>query len=234
MSNLCVIPARGGSKRIPRKNIKNFCGKPIIAYSIEAALQSNCFDKVIVSTDDQEIADIAIQYGAEVPFLRSKDLADDFTGTTAVIADSIRKLSLASYDYDYTCGLYATAPFVRVADLRYAVEELVIHKSKYIFAVTEYPFPIQRAIMLHEDNHVSMFDDDHFNTRSQDLISAWHDAGQFCWGDSQSWLDHKQVFTPESRAIKLPRYRVQDIDTIDDWLMAEYMYRAIESMIGEE
>lgn len=232
MSTLCVIPARGGSKRIPRKNIKDFYGKPIIAYSIEAAIDSGCFDKVIVSTDDEEIAIVAQQYGAEVPFMRSTELSDDYTGTTAVIADAIQQLSKQEFDASYTCCLYATAPFIQIEDIQNSYTLIKAGNLSYAFGITDYAFPIQRAIKLDNNHRVSMFDDEQFNTRSQDLARAWHDAGQFYWGKSQAWLDNTLVFSPESAGYKIPRYRVQDIDTIEDWMMAELMYQAIADIVS--
>ncbi len=231
MSNLCVIPARGGSKRIPRKNIKDFCGKPIIAYSIEAAINSGCFDKVIVSTDDEEIAAIAKLYGAEVPFMRTNSLSDDYAGTTAVIADAIHQLSKQEFEVSYTCCLYATAPFIRIEDLKTSYDLIKTGNLSYVFGVTDYASPIQRALKLDSHNRVGMFDDKQFNTRSQDLEVAWHDAGQFYWGKSQAWLDNKKVYSSDSLAIKIPRFCVQDIDTLEDWMMAELMYSSFKNKI---
>lgn len=202
----------------------------MIAYSIEAALNSGCFDKVVVSTDDEEIATIAKQYGAEVPFMRSKDLSDDYTGTTAVIADAIRQLSKQGFEAGYTCCVYATAPFIQIEDLKKSYDLIQTGRLSFAFGVTEYAFPIQRAIKLDNNHRVSMFDDEQFNTRSQDLEPAWHDAGQFYWGKSQAWLDNTLVFSSDSAGYKIPRYRVQDIDTLDDWTMAELMYHAIANI----
>lgn len=224
---LAVIPARGGSKRIPRKNIKSFCGKPMIAWSIEAALQSRCFDQVIVSTDDQEIAEIAQQYGAEVPFMRPAQLSDDHTGTIPVISHAIgwweRETGHRLQD---VCCLYATAPFVQPEDLCEGLLVLTDTGSDYAFSVTSYAFPIQRAIRLTSEGRVDMLYPEHFNTRSQDLEETFHDAGQFYWGRAEAWKDGRQIFTPASAPVPLPRHRVQDIDTPEDWERAQWLFQA--------
>lgn len=224
---LAVIPARGGSKRIPRKNIKMFCGKPMIAWSIEAALQSGCFDKIVVSTDDEEIAEVARQYGASVPFLRPQELSDDYTGTIPVIRHAIEWCKADGFDAQLACCIYATAPFVRSEDLRRGRDVLEQTSSDYAFSVTSYAFPIQRAIRLTEEGRVQMFNAEHFNTRSQDLVESFHDAGQFYWGRSSAWLSEKVIFSPESSAVLLPRHRVQDIDTPEDWVRAEWLHKAL-------
>ena len=230
---LAVIPARGGSKRIPRKNIKEFCGKPMIAWSIEAAKQSKCFDQIIVSTDDTEIAAIAIALGATVPFMRPPELANDFAGTTPVIKHAVQWF----LDHATTtnmmappteiCCIYATAPFLQAADLQNGLAQLVAQKADYAFSVTNYAFPIQRALKITSNQRVSMFQPEHFNTRSQDLENAYHDAGQFYWGKSEAWLSEKVIFQTNSIPVILPRHRVQDIDTPEDWLRAERMFKAL-------
>lgn len=226
---LAVIPARGGSKRIPRKNIKSFCGKPMIAWSIEAALQSGCFDLVVVSTDDAEIAEVARQYGAQVPFMRPTELADDHTGTTAVIAHAIDWFAAQGQTPAQVCCLYATAPFVSVDDLRRGLKVLTDTGSDYAFSVTSYAFPIQRAIRITDVGRVEMFNPAHFNTRSQDLEDAYHDAGQFYWGRTSAWLEERIVFSPASAPVLLPRHRVQDIDTPQDWVRAEWMFKTLQA-----
>lgn len=225
---LAVIPARGGSKRIPRKNIKLFCGKPMIVWSIEAALQSGCFDQVIVSTDDDEIAAVARRHGAQVPFMRPASLADDFTSTTAVIAHAINWFIAHGESPVHVCCLYATAPFVSIQDLQWGLGLLHDTECDYAFTVTNYAFPIQRAIRLTADGRVEMFEPTQFITRSQDLEEAWHDAGQFYWGKAQAWLQNKVIFGPGSAPIKIPRHRVQDIDTPEDWLRAEWLFKAMQ------
>jgi len=225
---VAIIPARGGSKRIPRKNIKEFCSKPMIAYSIEAALESKLFDKVIVSTDDDEIAKIAIQYGAEVPFMRPTELSDDHTATIPVIAHAIEELQKKG-PIEIACCIYATAPFIEVKYLKEAYQSLVRNQSDYAFSATSFAFPIQRAIKLDSKQGVEMFNPEHFNTRSQDLEEAYHDAGQFYFGTAQAWLEARAIFSKASTAVILPRHKVQDIDTMEDFRRAELMYKAISS-----
>lgn len=224
---LAVIPARGGSKRIPRKNIKLFCGKPMIAWSIEAALQSGCFDQVVVSTDDAEIAEVARQHGADVPFTRPAELSDDYTGTVPVIRHAIEWFTQQGRTVEQVCCLYATAPFVTAQDLNRGMQVLQGDDCDYAFSVTSYAFPIQRAIRINGQGRVEMFNPEHFNTRSQDLEEAFHDAGQFYWGRADAWLQGKQIFSPDALPVLLPRHRVQDIDTPEDWARAEWLFKAM-------
>jgi len=225
---LAVIPARGGSKRIPRKNIKLFAGKPMIAWSIEAALASGCFDHIIVSTDDAEIADVARAHGAEVPFMRPSELSDDHTGTIPVITHAVGWQNLHGQAATEVCCLYATAPFVQATDLQRGLQVLQSTGADYAFSVTSYVFPIQRAIRITADQRVDMFQPEHFNTRSQDLPEAWHDAGQFYWGQAQAWLAATPLFSHGSAPVPLPRHRVQDIDTPEDWERAEWLFKAMQ------
>lgn len=229
---LAVIPARGGSKRIPRKNIKLFCGKPMLVWSIEAALQSGSFDQVIVSTDDQEIAAVARQYGATVPFIRPQQLADDHAGTIPVIQHAIEWFNAEGQAVELACCLYATAPFVQAEDIRRGLDILLQTGSDYAFTATSYAFPIQRAIRLTEAGRVAMFNPEHFNTRSQDLEAAFHDAGQFYWGRASAWLRGEPIFGSDSAPIMLPRHRVQDIDTQEDWERAEWLFKAMQAQLG--
>jgi len=226
---LAIIPARGGSKRIPRKNIKLFCEKPMIAWSIEAALQSGCFDQVIVSTDDEEIADVARRYGATVPFVRPAELSDAHTGTIPVIRHAIEWVNAQGQSVEQACCLYATAPFVSPEDIRRGFDTLLDTGSDYAFSVTSYAFPIQRAIRLNAEGRVEMFNPEHFNTRSQDLEEAFHDAGQFYWGKADAWLQGRMIFSPASVPVALPRHRVQDIDTPEDWVRAEWLFKAMQA-----
>ena len=226
--NLCVIPARGGSKRIPRKNIREFCGKPMLAWSIEAAKASGCFDHIIVSTDDDEIAEIARGWGADVPFMRPAHLSDDYVGTTEVIAHAIDWMDRHLVTATLTCCFYATAPFVTPDDIRQGLEVLQSSGAQYAFSVTSYPFPIQRAIRITSNRRVEMFYPEHFNSRSQDLEEGFHDAGQFYWGRAKAWLQGKLLFSPESVPVILPRHRVQDIDTLEDWTRAEWLFKAMQ------
>lgn len=231
---LAVIPARGGSKRIPRKNVKVFCGKPMIAWSIEAAKASGCFDRIVVSTDDDEIADVARDYGAEVPFKRPVDLSNDYIGTAPVTAHAIRWVAEHSAPVEFACCIYATAPFLRVEDIQLGFGLLEESRADYAFSVTSYAFPIQRAIRITDNLRVEMFNPEHFKTRSQDLLEAWHDAGQFYWGRAEAWLADKPLFSQDAVPIMLPRYRVQDIDTQEDWEQAEWIFNAmiIQGKIG--
>lgn len=230
---VAIIPARGGSKRIPKKNIKLFCGQPMISYSIKAAIESNCFDYVIVSTDDVEIANVAIKYGASVPFIRPPELSDDFIGTTPVIHHAINAIEQCiGVKIDMVCCIYPTAPFVQALDIKKGLDILDnISDCEYSFGVTTYAFPIQRAIKIDDSNRVSMFNPEAFNIRSQDLEEAYHDAGQFYWGRRQAWVNELKIFAPYSLPVILPRYRVQDIDTLEDWHCAELMFELIKNRV---
>ena len=224
---LAVIPARGGSKRIPKKNIKDFHGKPLIAYSIETAIKSDLFDKVIVSTDDEEIANIAKKYGAEIPFIRPKELADDYTGTMAVTNHAIKYFKSVGENFDYVCTIYATAPFLQIKYLKEGFEKLKNSDAVYAFSATSMPYPIWRTFKTTKDNRCEMFFPEHYNSRSQDLEEAFQDAGQFYWqklGKKSNGI----MFGKDSIPIILPRYLVQDIDTLEDWKRAEIMYKVIK------
>ena len=219
---LCIIPARGGSKRIPRKNIRSFLGRPMIAWPIATALQSGLFEHVIVSTDDEEIAKVAREHGAEVPFMRPAELADDHTGTGEVVAHAIREMQHVGWRGDAACCLYATAPFTTAEHLRAAHNKLVSGERWYVFAACPYPHPIQRAFRQTSEG-VEMFFPKHQETRSQDLEQAWHDAGQFYWGRAEAWLEQRPVFAPGSAFLPLNPAHVQDIDTEEDWQRAEFL-----------
>jgi pseudaminic acid cytidylyltransferase len=224
--SVCIIPARGGSKRIPRKNIKLFHGKPLISYSIEVALKSKLFDKVIVSTDDEEIAKVAIEYGAIVPFLRPKELSDDFTGTGAVVNHTLEYLKNSGEEFDYCCTIYATAPFLNEKYLIEGFEKLKSSSAKNAFSCTSMPFPIQRTFKITTEQRCEMFWPENFMTRSQDLEEAYQDAGQFYWTKLKEKSD-EIIFGKDSIPILLSRYLVQDIDTLEDWQRAEIMYEVI-------
>lgn len=228
MTTVAIIPARGGSKRIPRKNIKEFCGKPMIAWSIEAAMESGCFDRVIVSTDDEDIAAVARQHGAETPFMRPAQLSDDYTGTIPVIRHAVEWLADNGYAVSQACCIYATAPFVAPEDLKRGQQLLNSEACSYAFSVTSYAFPIQRAIRITGGGRVAMFNPEHFGTRSQDLEEAWHDAGQFYWGTAQAWTQERLIFSEDAAPVTLPRHRVQDIDTPEDWVRAEWLFKAMQ------
>ncbi|TVR83265.1 MAG: pseudaminic acid cytidylyltransferase [Rhodospirillales bacterium] len=224
MKAITVIPARGGSKRIPRKNIRPFCGKPMIAWPIEAARAAGCSEAVMVSTDDPEIAEVSRAFGADVPFVRPASLADDHTGTVEVIAHAAAWYIENVAVPDLICCLYATAPFVTPADLQYGRELIAARGAAYAFSVTTFASPIQRALRVTDTGGVEMFAPEHLNTRSQDLEPAYHDAGQFYWGRTEAWLELMALFTPASVPIILPRHRVQDIDTEEDWEIAERLF----------
>lgn len=227
---LAIIPARGGSRRIPRKNIREFCGKPMIAWSIIAARESGCFDHIVVSTDDDEIADLAKEYGAQVPFRRPEALADDHTPTVPVIAQAVQWFIDNNLAPEEVCCIYATAPFVRPGDLIRGLDILLGSDAAYVFPVASYAHPVQRAIRLRDDGKVEMLYPEHSQTRTQDLQEAYHDAGQFYWGHAKLWLAGLAVIGPGSAPIVLPRYRVQDIDTPDDWKRAEMMFMSAQNI----
>lgn len=225
--NVAVIPARAGSKRIPHKNIRLFHGRPMIAWSIRAALESQLFDRVIVSTDCDQIAAIAEDAGATVPFRRPAALADDFAPTIPVIRHAIDALTSLGERPATVCCLYATAPFVVTGDLIAAHEKLQADPSlDFVFPATTFPFPIQRALRV-SGHQIAMMWPEHANTRSQDLEEAWHDAGQFYVGRREAWLNCEHFFTARAAIIQVPRYRVQDVDTLEDWTRAERMFQAL-------
>lgn len=222
---IAMIPARGGSKRIARKNIKHFCGKPIIEFSIEAALDSKCFDAVIVSTDDAEIADVARHAGAEIPFIRPAKLSDDHATTMDVIRHTLEWYESAGSDLTEICCLYATAPFVTADDLIASYNILKEKECAYVFSATSYAFPIQRAFYLNDGNRVHMFEPEHLETRSQDLVEAYHDAGQFYWCRTDAIRKNLPIFAPHSSPMIIDRSRAQDIDTPEDWEFAQALYK---------
>lgn len=230
MSAVAIIPARGGSQRIPRKNIKLFNGEPMIAHSIRAARVSGVFDQVVVSTDDEEIADVARHYGADVPFMRPADLADAFTGTAAVIQHALCTLDALDQRFDYACCLYATAPLLQACYLRQGLEVLQAAAEKsYAFSVCSFGFPVQRALLIDSDGSLGAMHPEFRSVRSQDLPVAYQDAGQFYWGRSDAWLRGDTVFSELSLPVILPRHLVQDIDSPEDWLRAEYLYAALKA-----
>jgi len=225
--NIAIIPARGGSKRIPRKNIKDFCGKPIIAYSIEVALESGLFDKVIVSTDDAEIAEVAREYGAEVPFIRPAALADDFTGTTAVAAHAIEWLSAQGISIDYACLIYPTAPLLQEKYLKQGFDKVKITGCDFSFSATSYAFPIQRSLRVLENGGVEPMFKEHINSRSQDLEYVIHDAGQFYWGKKRAFETASSLFCELAHPVILENHLVQDIDDDNDWHKAQLLYQQL-------
>ncbi|XOV79328.1 MAG: pseudaminic acid cytidylyltransferase [Aestuariibacter sp.] len=232
--NLAIIPARGGSKRIPGKNIKLFDGKPLIAYSIETALKSGLFEKVIVSTDSKEVQEVAKQYGAETPFIRPESLSNDYAGTRPVTNHAIEYCREHLFEPEYVCCIYATAPFLQKQYLQAGLDKLRADSSKmFAFSVTTFPFPIQRALQK-EASGVSPMFPEFINHRSQDLPEAFHDAGQFYWGSTAGYLSNQKIFSDKGLPVVLPRHLVQDIDTQEDWVRAELMYRAYITFNREE
>ena len=227
--NVAVIPARGGSKRIPKKNIKPFCGKPIIAYSIEAAIASELFNEVIVSTDDKKISETAKEYGAKVPFKRPAELSNDDIGNTQVIAHSVNWMQQQGWKADTVCSIYATAPFIQLNDLRLGYNILQTNKWDFVFAATEYVYPIQRSFRLLNNDSVIMMSPENFPKRSQDLEVCYHDAGQFYWGKSEAWLEKRMIFSEISTVVNIPPYRAVDIDTQEDWKRAELLFEIIKA-----
>ena len=221
---VAVIPARGGSKRIPRKNIKMFHGRSILSWSIEAALSSKCFGQVIVSTDDEEIAEVARTCGATVPFTRPAELSGDHVATIPVVAHALNWLRQNGCVPEFVCCIYATAPFLSVEDLYRGFDLIQQTGGDYVFPVTTFDFPIQRAIRVKETGQVEMFQPEHFSTRSQDLEEAYHDAGQFYWGKAAAWIAGTPFFSPNAWPLKIPKSRAQDIDTEEDWAIAERLF----------
>ncbi len=225
MSAIAIIPARGGSKRIPNKNIRLFAGRPIISYSIQAALDSRLFDRVIVSTDSPEISEIAIQFGAEVPFLRPPELADDETGTAPVIIHTLEWLAKHGKSCEQFCCIYATAPFVQATYLREGLQLLLARGAITAFSVTAYTTPIFRALTINAEGALEMLWPEYEMSRSQDLPAAYQDAGQFYWGDTEMFLRERRLYASVSVPVILPGALVQDIDTPEDWERAERMYQ---------
>jgi len=223
---VAIIPARGESKRIPKKNIKEFLGKPIISYSIKAAIASNLFDKIIVSTDSYEIAQVAIKYGAEAPFIRPKELSGDFLGTHEVVGHALRWLEDFGEVVDYACCIYATAPMIQISDLIKGYDLIKTGNWESVIAATNYSYPVFRSFKKMSSGGLRMVFPEHYNSRSQDLPEVYHDAGQFYWAKSQEWKSKPSGFSENNTIIELPNYLVQDIDTIDDWNKAEKIYES--------
>ncbi|RZS98264.1 pseudaminic acid cytidylyltransferase [Cecembia calidifontis] len=230
MSKLCIIPARGGSKRIPRKNIRDFWGKPIIAYSIEAALQSGLFDKVMVSTDDEEIAGVSVKYGAEVPFMRSASTADDFATTADVLAEVLKKYENEGISFEYACCCYATAPFTTAQRLAEGFNKLITENADSVFPISAFSYPIFRSFKRSDDGRVGMIWPENLNKRSQDFPEAFHDAGQWYWFVVDRFLKSGQLFTNNSIGLEISTLEVQDIDNEHDWHLAELKYGYLQSI----
>jgi pseudaminic acid cytidylyltransferase len=222
---IAVIPARGGSKRIPRKNIKEFAGLPMIAHSLRAAQASGMFEHILVSSDDDEILSVGAAYGGE-PLRRPPELADDHTATIPVIRHAIGWAEAQGWSLEAVCCIYATAPFVRAVDITAGQSLLTANNMDFAFAATTFPYPVFRGL-LHDGRGVRMIFPEHFPTRSQDLPEAIHDAGQFYWGTPRAWKEDERLFTARAAPVMLPRHRVQDIDTAEDWQRAELLWRLL-------
>jgi len=222
---LAIIPARGGSKRIPKKNIKDFCGKPMISWPLDILKESSLVDEIIVSTDSEEVASVVKTLGAKVPFTRPTELADDFTGTAAVIKHAIEWYLANIGSVDYVLTVYPTAVFLSNKDVEDAFNILQSTDGEIVFSGTEYPFPIQRAVYLDDQQRVTMFQPEHYSSRSQDLVKAYHDAGQFYFSKLSAVLNDVSAFSKASRMLVLPRHRVVDIDTMEDFKLAERLFK---------
>ena len=227
MTSLCIIPARGGSKRIPRKNIKLFMGKPIIAYSIDAALTSGVFDEVMVSTDDEEIAGIARQYGATVPFFRSAETSNDYASTVDVLLEVVNRYKESGRVFDTICCLYSTAPFVTAERLKEARNKIsdTVDAS---FTIVEYSYPVQRSLRINDSNYVEMKYPEHLKSRTQDLEKVYHDAGQFYFVKTDALIAERTVWCKRTVPIILSELEVQDLDTLSDWKLAEMKYQLLK------
>jgi pseudaminic acid cytidylyltransferase len=226
---VAIIPARGGSKRIPRKTIRPFAGKPIIAYSIAAAQDCGLFHRIIVSTDDEEIASVARQWGADTPFVRPPELADDHADTNAVTAHALAWLAGHGQPATVACCIYATAPFIAPTDLRRGYHSLVATGKNFAFSVTTFPSSVQRALRILPQGGVVPLFPEWIEFRSQDLEEGYRDAGQFYWGKPGAFLEQVSLYGERTEPVIVPRYRVQDIDTFEDWTQAEMMYAALQS-----
>lgn len=222
--SIAIIPARGGSKRIPNKNIKKFLGEPIICFTIKAALESNLFDSIMVSTDDHKIKEIALEYGAEVPFLRSEKNADDYATTIDVICEVIESYKNVGKSFDYSCCIYPTAPFTTPEKLAYFKKILVNNNFDCVFPILEYSYPIQRALKLSDDQTIEMVNPEYIAARSQDLEARYHDAGQFYWFVTEKLISERKLWTDNTAGIVTSPMEAQDIDNIDDWRLAELKF----------
>ena len=225
---VAIIPARGDSKRIEKKNIKNFCGKPIISRSIEIAHKTKLFDKIIVSTENKEIASIARRYNAETPYIRPFKLAGDRIGTAMVISHAIRWLNSQGEYPHAVCCIYPTAVFAKPADIIKAYKKMINGNWNYVFSATTFQSTVIRSFTKLQNHGVKMLFPSKYNSRTQDLKKTYHDAGQFYWGGKKAWLNNKTILVKKSSHVKLPRWRVQDIDTKEDWIRAELTYKILK------
>jgi pseudaminic acid cytidylyltransferase len=224
MGSVAIITARGGSKRIPRKNIKLFLDKPIISYSIQSALNSGIFEEVMVSTDDEEIAAIAKDHGASLPFMRSTENSNDYAGTAEVLIEVISQYRKIKRNFDTACCIYPTAPFVTAEKLKKAFDLLREKNADSVLPVTEFSYPILRSLKVNEQGQIEMNWPQYYSSRSQDLPKSYHDSGQFYFLNVESLLHHKKLFMPNSFPLIVPETEVQDIDNETDWKLAEMKY----------
>jgi len=222
---VAIIPARGGSKRIPRKNIKPFSGIPVIGRSVETALEAGCFDRVIVSTDDQEVAEVARSFGAETPFMRPAELADDTSPTLPVVHHAVTWLLQSGMDLTHVCCIYPTAPLLLASDIAAGLELLLVSRADYVISCCAFEFPVQRSVGIDANGFLAAEFPEHINSRSQDLKPLYHDAGQLYWGPVKSYVAMLPFFQSRAVPLMIPRLRVQDIDTEDDWARAEFLFR---------
>lgn len=229
-SNVALIPARGGSKRIPNKNIKEFCGKPIISYSIKQAQESQLFQSIVVSTESKKIAKVAENYGAEVPFMRPNKLADDYTGTNAVLIHALKWLEENDISYDYACCIYPVAPLITKKFLIQGYELIRKNKAASVFSVTTYSSSILRSLKINKRNRLESIWPEHKKSRSQDLTEAYHDAGQFYWIDIKKYLKEREILSKDSMPLVIPRHYVIDVDTKEDWIFAEFLFETIKKV----
>jgi pseudaminic acid cytidylyltransferase len=225
--NIAIIPARAGSKRIKNKNLKQFYGKPIIAWSIEEAIKSKCFDEVFVSTDSYSIAEVAKEYGAKVPFIRNSNLSDDHTGILDVIKDAIEQLSSIGYEFENVCCIFATAPFIESNYIHDGLKKIMNNNQIFVLSATTFKYPVQRSFTIDGKKGMQMLFEENYHTRTQDLSEVWHDAAQFYWGSKETWKNANKIFLNSSEIVKIPNIVVQDIDTNEDWKNAELVYKIL-------
>ena len=225
--NIVIIPARGGSQRIKKKNIKDFCGKPIIAYSIEAAKKSKIFDRIIVSTDSDEIANVSKKWGAEAPFKRPENISDNYSTTNDVMFHAVNFIIKDKKNVNAVCCLYPTAPFITPQNLKEGLKKFLTGKWKFVFSATKYSYPVFRSFLKEKDGGLKMLYPKHFKSRSQDFQAVMHDAGQFYWGKPNAWVNKEFSFSQDSTVVELPNWCAQDIDTPEDWKQAEIKYKML-------
>ena len=225
MKKLAIIPARGGSKRIPKKNIKNFLGVPVISYAIKAAIESNAFEKIIVSTDCKEIAEISKKFGAEIPFFRSKQNSNDFASTDDVIQEVLEYYSNIGEDFEYACCIYPVNPFLKVDNINSGLVKLIDNNFDCVFSAVKYSYPIQRAFRIDQEKKIKMLNPKNYLKRSQDLSETFHDAAQFYWFKVSSFIKEKKLWTDNTSVIVIAESEVQDIDNKTDWEIAEIKFK---------